>query len=428
MTKRSLESDQPADEGEEAAAAATTGDKASGQPTEKTKGKKGGSKVPDFNALQRRLLWAGLAVVIIIGLFVLNLFLTSAKVTVYAKGTATPMTVDFTASPNTAASDIPGAVLKAQTIQSTKDLSQQVNATGTQDVGTKANGSMTVSNAFDQNSHSLPAGTQFQAQGKTFDSTAAAVVPPAGVSGGHVVAGTTTVPVQADQAGDSYNLAPTSYTVVGQSSQITAQGNQMSGGTTKTITIVAQGDIDGAVASLLAGDKSSGQQGLSGKIPSGDRLVNETFTQGQTNVSSSPAVGAQATTITVKVTATYSALAIANSDLDALLKDRILKQVGLSNQVYDDGASSAKFTLVKANSDATQALQVAVTAYAGPKLDTAAIIAKIKGQRAGDASTTLSGLAGVDHATITLWPSWATKLPSSAGKIKVTIKVAGSGG
>lgn len=423
MTRRALDSDDAADstDSAEAAGAAST--------TEKTskKSKSKGAKIPDFHALQRRLLWVGLGVVVIVGLLVANYLLSSAKVTIYAKGSAAQTTANFTASP-AAATDIPGGVLKAQTIQSTKDLSQQVNATGSQDVGTKASGTMAISNSYDTNSRTLPAGTQFTAQGKSFDSTAAVTVPGAGVSGGHVVPGSASVQVQAEQAGDSYNLAPTGYTITGQPAQVTGQGNQMSGGVSKTITVVAKGDVDSTVSSLLAADKSSGQQALSGKVPKGSRLINETFAQGQTNVSSDPAVGSQASTVTVKVTATYTGLAVSNSDLDALLKDRILKQVGLGDQVYDDGAAGAQFTLTKANADGSQALSVAVTASAGPKIDTAAIIAKIKGRPAGDASDALSSLPGVDHAVINLRPSWSTKLPSRASRIKVTINASGQGG
>lgn len=390
---------------------------------EKTKA----AKVPDFNTLQKRILWVGLALVVIIGLFVANYLIASASVTVYAKGNQVAVAAPLTLDPSASATSITTGVLKAQDLTSTKNLSEQVPATGTQDVGTKATGSMTISNSLDQNSHTLAAGTQFTASGKVFASTTATTVPGATVCSGHVCPGTVTVNVQADQAGDSYNLAPTSYTISGQS-QLTAQGGQMTGGTSKTVTVVQQSDVDKAVADMLSKDKDGATQDLQGKAPKSYQFISETLTQTPSATTSDTAVGAQAANVNVKVTASYDALAVSSDDLSSFLKAQAAKQVGPTNQVYDDGAGAAKFSVVKKNPNGSQSLTVTTTASAGAKLDVAAIATQIKGKKYGDATDLISKLPGVDHSDINISPGWSTSLPGRTSRIKVNVKVVTSGG
>jgi hypothetical protein len=79
-------------------------------------------------------------------------------------------------------------------------------------------------------------------------------------------------------------------------------------------------------------------------------------------------------------------------------------------------------------SDGSQKLKAAATAYAGTKIDTAALATQLKGKKYGDAVTTASQVPGVTKAQITLNPSWTTGLPSIASHIHVTIKVSNSSG
>ena len=391
-----------------------------------------GSRVPDFNALQKRILWGSLVVGVLIVAFLANWFLTKASVVVYAKGSQIPVTASFTADPAAASTNVSSGDLKAQDLTSSKDLSEQVAATGQQNVGTKASGSITVTNHC-YNPGTLAAGTTFSSgDGHKFLSNAATAVPDGSISGGNCHATTVTVAVTASDNGDDYNLGPTAYSVASIPSSgafyMTFAGSQMSGGTSKVVTVVQQSDIDGAVKDMLSKDLSGATSDLSGKAPSGYKFINETLTQTQSNVSSDTAVGGQASNVTVKVTASYDALAIASGDLDKLLTNQAIQQAGADSQVYDDGAGSAAFTQVSKNPNGSQQLKVTATASAGPKIDIAAIASQIKGKKYGDATDLMGKLPGVDHATVSLSPGWATSLPSRTSQIKITIKVVSSSG
>jgi hypothetical protein len=66
---------------------------------------------------------------------------------------------------------------------------------------------------------------------------------------------------------------------------------------------------------------------------------------------------------------------------------------------------------------------VAATAFAGAKIDTAALAHDLKGKKYGDAGDIAARVPGVDKADISLSPAWATGMPAIEKHIHITIKV-----
>jgi len=261
--------------------------------------KKGGPKVPNFGRLQKRVMWVGLAAFLIVSYLGLMYLFTGAKVTLYATGTKVEVDTTFAVDPTLKTTDQAKAVLAGQLVTISKDLNGPFTPTGKKDVGTKASGTITVYNKYDTSSHALVAGTRFQApDGKIFRSKADSSVP--GVTLAPVFPFTPTpgksdpIPVEADQAGDSYNEAPATYTIPGYSGAMQAniygQGAQMSGGTTRTATIVAQSDVDTEKAALLDKDKDNSTRDLQARVPSGFIALPASQTSSVDSIAPSPAV------------------------------------------------------------------------------------------------------------------------------------------
>ncbi len=386
------------------------------------------SKVPDFNALQKRLLWAGAAIGTVVLLLVLNYFIKSAHVTLYAKGSKVDVNFDFSIDPQAKDSSPTKGILAGQNLTSSKDLTASVPATGKKDIGTKAGGTVTVTN-YCYNPGTLPAGTIFTAaNGKKFASTADVAVPAAVPFLGICGSTSASVPVAATSAGDDFNLASGTLYTVGSapSDKLKGTGGQMSGGTTKQVAVVTAADIDKAKADLLAKDKDGAQKDLENKAASDYRIIPESFTQTSTEAKADPTVDAEATQTTVTVKVDYSELAVSKTDFSALIKAKAAEQVGDQNQIYDDGSASAKLTPGKKTGSA-QSFSLGTEAYAGAKIDTVAIGKQIKGMRYGDAADTTAKLPGVERSEISLSPFWVTKLPSITSHIKIEVKVSSKG-
>lgn len=392
-------------------------------------------KVPDFNRLQQRLLWVGLAAFLVVGYVAAMYFLSSAKVTLFASGTKIDIDTSFSADPNLKQSDMDKGVLAAQTVSFSKDLSGPFTATGKRDVGTKATGSVTVYNEYDTNAHTLVAGTRFQSpDGKVFRTKSDVVVPGAavGLKNGQFVltpGKSDPVAVEADQNGDSYNQAPARYIIPGYAGDMQAkiygQGAQMNGGTSKVITVVTQADIDKAKSELLSQDKDTVQKDLEDKAPTGYRVLAGSEQQNADAVTASPALDQEASSAKLTVKVNYSQLAVLKKDFEELIRAQEQKQIGDANQIYDDGLDAAKLTLGDRDSTGRQSFHIATQAYGGARLDEKVIAAQIKGKKYGEAIKQVTSLPGIQRAEINLWPVWSTGLPGRPDKIKVTIQVAG---
>jgi hypothetical protein len=294
-------------------------------------------------------------------------------------------------------------------------------------VGTKATGKITVSNStgVDQ---PLVAATRFAApDGKIFRSNDDATVPKAYLNeDGDKVNGTVTINVTADQAGDSYNEAPAAYTIPALSNpKITAQGAQMTGGTTKTVTVVTQSDVDEAKADLLAKDKDKAARDLQGRLPSGYMLLSASQVVATDKATPSPAVDDEASAANLVLKITYTVLAVRQSEYQSLIRAQELKQIGAQNQIYDDGLAAAQVTATPAGAGGRQTFHLTTEAYGGAKLDTKAIAASLRGKRYGDAHDLASKLPGVTRVDLDLHPGWATSVPRRTDKITITIQVAG---
>lgn len=400
-------------------------------PEPAAKGKKTGKKspVPSIGKMQKRVLLGGLAVLALLLALGLNYYFTRATVTLFAKGAQVNASFDFTADPSARQSDIGAATLAATELSLDRTVNASVQATGTKDLGTKAGGTITVYNEFDSNSQPLVAGTRFiSADGKVFRSTANATVPGSSVSGGKIVAGQTTVSVQADQNGDQYNLGPTRYTIPGlsaaQQAGIYGQGQQMQGGSSKTAKVITQADIDKAQKAALEADKADAQKDLKSKAGKGQVVLEPSLTQKVTRSDPNPDANAEASSGTVAISVEYTQLAVKQSELSELAKSKEQEQIGQDKDIYDDGSSNLQLKAVGAPaSDGGQKFRANATAFAGTKIDKDALVKDIKGKKIGEATEIAQRLQDVEKAEIKVTPTWATSLPGIEKHIKVEIKV-----
>lgn len=396
------------------------------KPAKATKKK---SAVPSISGMQKKVLWGGLAILGILLLIAANIYFTRATVTLFAKGSQVNSSFDFTADPSARESDIAASTLAATELSLERTVNASVQATGTKDLGTKASGSITVYNEYDSNSQPLVAGTRFvTGDGKVFRSTANATVPGSSVSGGKIVAGQTTVSVQADQNGDQYNVGPTRFTIPGlsaaQQAGIYGQGQQMNGGSSKTAKVITQADIDKAQQAALEGDTDDAQKGLRSKAGKGQVVLEPSLKQKVVKVDPNPAANSEANSGTVSIKVEYTQLAVKQSELSELTKSKEREQIGQDKEIYDDGSGNLQLKAVgAATGSGAQKFRANATAFAGTKIDKDALTKDIKGKKIGEATEIAQRLQDVEKAEIKVTPGWATSLPLFANNIKVEIKV-----
>ncbi len=381
-------------------------------------------KVPNFKVLQKRMLWVGLAVALIVGYVVLMALFTKANVTLFAAGSKVQIDANFAVDTN-GATDTAAGILAGQAVSSTKELSGSFAPTGQKDVGTKALGTITLKNCEDSNVYPLAAGNTVVSQGLNFTTDAAITIPAGSFSNGGKTCNSpvVTVPVTAVANGSSYNLSNATFTNNKLTANFVLSGST-SGGTSKTVTIVSQADIDKAKADLLAKDKASAEDNLKTKVPSGYRAMPDSLQATAGAAVSSPAVDQEGNSATLALPVTYTLLTVKKSDFTDYVNAQEQAQIGAKNQIYNDGIGAAQITAGDKDAKGRLTFKFTTEAYGGVKLDIAGITTQLKGKRYGDAVDIATKQPGVQRAEVNISPAWATSLPKNTARIKVTIQVA----
>ena len=396
---------------------------------DKPKSKKPTKKVPDFDNFRKKLLIGGGILVAVLILALLIFGRPSAKVVVRAE--TTPVDVQFDATFDTALtqSDSSQAMIKASTQEQKKSVTQAFTPTGQKDLGTKSSGTVKFINCskddkLSDTNRTVPAGTGISSGGKTFITSESATVQPSSYIGNTCLSNkeSSSVNVVAQSAGDSYNLSSRSYSVGGFSS-MTGKGSNMTGGTSRIVTVVTQDDINKATDQLKAQDTSAIKAELTKSFGKGSSVLDDSFAVTISNINSAPALNAEGNSATLTADASYTILGYKNDDLSNALNVNIISQMTNADQqsVYDNGFKNVK--LVKKSGEASKAVYtVSSAAQYGPQFDKKALAEQISGKKVGEARANLESLPGVKSTDIKLSPFWASSLPG-ADKINISTEV-----
>lgn len=387
---------------------------AAAKPTKKASkaDKKKSKKIPNFNNFRKKLLIIGGAALLLLIILVAVFGRTKASIVVRAE--TTPVDVAFETNINSTIPETNAEAysIKAQRQQSQKTISQTITATGQKDLGTKASGTMSFSIKCSDVSGTpptIPAGTGVSAGGLTFVTQSSASLTTSAFNPCRFTGSSNVV---AQSNGDQYNLSSRSYTVAGYSS-VSANGSQMSGGTTQIAKVISQGDVDKAKAELAQQDSSGIKKELTEAFGDNIRVFDDSFVATLTAVTSEPAVGAQANEGKVTAQASYSLLGVNNGDLEDVLEAFVkTKMTNVDQQqVYQNGLKNARFEKIAADDKAAQ-YKITTVAQYGPKFDIEELKQKVTGKKSGEVRATLQDLPGVKSVELNFSPFWANKTPN----------------
>ncbi|OGL34283.1 hypothetical protein A3F64_00385 [Candidatus Saccharibacteria bacterium RIFCSPHIGHO2_12_FULL_42_8] len=389
-----------------------------GKP-KKTKGKKGGPNIPNFDTFRKKLFLAiGAGVLFIIFLIWAIWFAPHATVNIKAKTTTESINapISLNASGTT---DVDAKVIRPNMQQVKKTNSVDFDATGKKDIGEKATGTMQLTRtSVSSNRLSIPAGTGFSTGNFTFTSTEDASLDPTTVGPGGFVQDTTTVKVQAAAVGSDYNLSARNYqpTVSG----FTAQGSSMSGGSKRTATVVSDSDIETAKAKIIEQNGDAGKKELEDKFDDKKYvIIDKSYKADPTTTTSSPASGAEASKAKLTVEITYSLQALSKDDINAVLNNALKEKLdGQKNQkIYDNGLSKLQF-----GDFIDTSVTLKTTGYVGPTIDTKDLKSQLVGKNYEDIRQKIKAIEGVEDVDTKFFPFWISSAPSE-GKIEIKFDV-----
>jgi len=389
--------------------------------------KKGGPKVPNFEIFRKHiLLFAGGGVLLIALLVWAIVFAPHATVAITAKTNLVNINQQLTLVPN-GTLDATQKVLPAVITQTKKTNSVDFDATGKKDVGEKASGTVHIRNCDSSSSFTIDAGTVFTASsGQKFTSSAAVAVP--GLSGSASVcrvngtgAGVANASVVAQASGPQYNIAPSDFSITGVSGDVYANNPAaMTGGTTKVVTVVSQGDIDKAKEQLAAGDANKVKDELKKQIKGDMIVIDESFKVDAGTPASSPGVDQEATRAKLTGETTYTLISVKRTDLKSVFNTYLKTQLGSTGdqKIYADGDEDTSFSQFQ-TIDSNFKVTVQADGQIGPKIDDTALKTELAGKRSGEIQQIVEDIQGVENVETKFSPFWVTKAPDAK---KITIK------
>ncbi|MFZ2126181.1 MAG: hypothetical protein WAV04_01595 [Candidatus Microsaccharimonas sp.] len=381
-------------------------------------------KIPNFDKFRKRLfLGIGGGVLLIALLVWMFVFAPAATILVTAKTSPAPVSATVKLG-GAAATDFKTGVVKSVSQQEKKDESVEFEATGQEDVGNKATGTIKVSK-LSQSDQAVPAGSRFTTtSGLVFVTQTAITVPASVPCFPSFCAQSVDVAVTADKAGTDYNGISGAST--GPSGTTGTFNSPTSGGTTKIAKVVSADDIERAKGQLIGKPTDEEKKALTKKFTNGEKVIDSSFTVERAEAVSTPSVNAEAANGKAKLTiaTTYTLYAVPKADLESFLSSSVKTQLDNENsqRVYNTGIDKANLSNFKKDGD-TLTATVTATGQIGPKIDEAAIKELVKGEIYGEVQSTLEAIDGVQEVDVKFSYFWVRTVPNDTNKIHIEFKL-----
>lgn len=382
--------------------------------------KNGNLSLGTFGALFAKLptilgpLLRGPKIVLLVPLF---LILILGSILWYIFGLKATVTLTMTPQNIDASQDI------TVTTKDTTDLSQNTlggtavsidesgsvttDATGKKDTGDKAKGTVTLYNS-DTNSKNFSAGTTITSENGlkfTLDKDVTVASASGDIFSG-TKPGTQDVAVTASTFGTDYNLpSSTKFSVSGTSSVAAKNASAFSGGTKKSLTVVAAADISQAQKDLIDKLQDKAKQDMQGQN-GGSKTILPIFTSTSlSQKSTDKSEGDQANSVTLTATVTYESIAYTSDDVKKLAESLLQGKIANDMTPTADGikADLQDASANKDGSDATATLKASASLI--PKIDTQQVAQKLAGKSFSAIQPTLSDIKQLTSADVTLAPN-----------------------
>lgn len=384
-------------------------------------------KVPNFESFRTKLFLGGAALVLlIVGWIFAAVVLPKATITIKTDTTDVTSTITLTSSPAIKELDEEKKLAPGILKELKKSDTQKSPATGQKDMGTKASGTVTLSLVdCSKEQVTVPAGTTVSSGSFNFitqvDVTMQSVkIGPNCRNSDFKDITTAKVKVEAQSAGDQYNLSARNYSVSGFGN-VSAAGSAMSGGTSKVVKVVSQQDIDSARQKIIDSLNATANQDLSAQLTAeGFYPIKDTFETKNPLVVPSPGVDAEAQEVTVNVTITYTMAGAKQDAVVQLLESDIKQHIDTSKQnILNNGLDKATIRVEEKKPTGEVRFTLQTIAQAGVEQNESAIKQAIMGKKKGDVQSILLARPGVKDVKVSFSPFWVYKTPKKESKLKI---------
>lgn len=375
------------------------------------------------------MLVIAIPVLVIAAVFlVVNNFFNKADITI--NFTKIPWNYEraFSADKSVSALDFSNNILPGEVFSDSKNTVQLYPASSHETVSEKAQGTITIYNAYSSSPQTLVATTRFAtSDGKIFRIEKAIVVPGAQITNGNITPSSIVAQVVADKTGAEYNIGPTSrLTIPGFKGTPRYNGfygelkQGTSGGFVGVKAMPTADDIARAKAGTTAVLRNTFDNPITSAYPANCKILDgaEQFNitdmkvNTDTNASGSFSVIGRATNVVLCFRES------GDKSLKSLLSAVAAKNN--PNMVFDDLQIS--YNQIKADpKNGKETFYVTASGTLKPDFSADDFKSSMLGRKVGDARSLLAALPNLASAKISLWPFWLWSVPANPNRVKIIV-------
>jgi hypothetical protein len=389
-----------------------------------------GPAAPPRQSRRRTALLVGLLLIAFLGVAggaAAYLFLPSASIVLTIRpAPVTPVEFVATADPAATAPDPVAAVVPAVRLEIPLAASGTFPSTGKRVDEAPAAGNVRWTNCDPTRAYTIPQGTLVRTgAGVAFGTDETVFLPVAILNPPRITCQDRVVGVTAVKTGPAGNVAAGTVTVIpGQYNSVVLSVRNlapMSGGIRNEFPKVTQKDVTAALAALgkqLDAQLAAGAAAPAA-LPAGSTVFPETAARGPTISTIDPTtlVDQEVAQFDLGATATGTVVTVDQAPILALGRARLAAALPAGRDMV---AGSALVTVGAGTVDGQRVhFSVTTSAQSAPRVDEAALRTLLKGRSPAEARTIL---AAYGDATVTLWPSWVTTIPTFDARLDLRIE------
>ena len=321
------------------------------------------------------------------------------------------------------------AHIPGQKLQSEKSVKDIYDSTGSKEVGTKASGTVTVTNRLGE-TLTLSMGTQFTRGEVVVRSSAAVTVPAATAtidSRGNIAvsAGTVDVKVEAAESGDAGNLvsgqfAISSLPTAKQDKVTAANASALAGGTSRKVKVLTEDDV--ARAKGASAEKAKLELVSQLKEKAGDQL----FLDGAVEIevidpAVSKNVGDETDNFELSATVRARTITLSTDSYRAMVTALTERRIGEGKELLLNSSDAIQTAVMRTGyGDGILVLSATVQAESAQRFNEDAMKHLIAGKGVLEAEGLLKTQDGVKSARVTVRPSFRHSIPKAVSQIQFT--------
>ncbi len=381
-----------------------------------------------FKKSPKKSAFALAGIVILFGLYFVATNILPKATVILNPGTAKEdFTLNFVADANITSSDYETGVIPAQITRKEQEKTFTFQATGTENVEERAEGTIEVYNEYNSAPQTLVQNTRFiSSGGKLFRTTETVQVPGARVENGDIVPSSITVQVRAAEPGEEYNIDPTTFSIPGFKGTDKYYGfygeskEPMEGGLIGQRSVITDQDESDAREKVNEDFLPEVEAALKEEMPEDLKVIPDSM---DVSIENFEIDAGEGEVFDVNVTALARAFLIQPDHINEAISYRFNNESEYAEEFELSDKNRIDYTVKELDfQEGVAEVETDISQIYNKKVGVDALVDKIKGRGEVEVRKILSSRDDLEKAQVRFWPFWVKNIPSSEEDIEVRVE------